>query len=312
MSDPPIRSTFPKARRKKALRRVGDALTKRDTQELLPLDVVTRRLRMFEQTYVGVRPIPVSRIVGTTDRTKDFDRDFLPRRRDLGERWRRLEGLSPAAFPPITVYQVEDSYFVVDGHHRVAVAKQLGMEYIDAEVTRLKTRFRLPADADIGHIILHEQEGLFMEESGLERARPGARIRFSRPDGYLELLEHIKIHGYHLMQERGEVLSPEEIAGHWYDEVYLPGIEAIRAEGLTKVFPGSREEDLYLWVHQRRRQMLPESGLKSFQDDARCLKEAELSRRMRHRASFPSRTPEEGKAAGRRVGEGTSSPKPGH
>jgi hypothetical protein len=263
---------------------VGDVLAKRDTQELLPLDVVTRRLRLFEQAYVGVRPIPVARIVGTTDRTRDYDREFLPRRREMGERWRRVEKLPAEAFPPITVYQLEDAYFVVDGHHRVAIAKQRGMEYVDAEVTRLRTRFRLPPDADILHIIHHEQAGLFMEESGLERARPEARIRFSRPDGYLELLEHIKIHGYHLMLERGEVLPSHEIAAHWYDEVYLPGLDAIRAVGLAEACGDRPEGDLYLWVHQRRRQILPESGLKSMQEDARCFKEELLARRRRLRS----------------------------
>jgi hypothetical protein len=289
MTEFPTRSTFPTARRKKVLRRVGDALAQRDTQELLPLDVVTKRLRLFEQSHIGVRPIPVAQIVGTTDRTLDYDREFLPRRRNMGERWRRVESLSSDAYPPITVYQVEEAYFVVDGHHRVAIAKQRGMEFIDAEVTRLKTRFRLPPDADIRHIIHHEQEGLFMEGSGLGRSRPEARIRFSRPDGYLELLEHIKIHGYHLMMERGEVIPPEGVAAHWYDEVYLPGLDAIRAEGLVEACGGAPEGDLYLWVHQRRRQILPESGLKTFQEDARCFKEEMLARRKRLRASLKPR-----------------------
>ena len=56
-------------------------------------------------------------------------------------------------FPPITVYEVGGLYFVVDGHHRVALARQLGMEYVDADVTAIETshqltprRRRMPAD----------------------------------------------------------------------------------------------------------------------------------------------------------------------
>jgi hypothetical protein len=37
--------------------------------------------------------------------------------------------------PPITLTLVGDRYFVVDGHHRVSVARALGQAGIDAGVT---------------------------------------------------------------------------------------------------------------------------------------------------------------------------------
>ena len=65
----------------------------------------------------------------------DFDRDFQPRRPDVRERWRRVERAFPeAGFPPIVVYQLGDAYFVIDGHHRVAIARQ--DEYSDSEPGR--------------------------------------------------------------------------------------------------------------------------------------------------------------------------------
>ncbi len=274
------RSTFPKARRQKAYRRIVDTIKQEDTQELLPLGEVTKRLRLFEQTYVGIRTIPVDRIVGTVDREGDYDREFLPRRRGMGERWRRVEQIGPESFPPIVAYQLDDAYFVVDGHHRVAIAKQLGMEHIDAEVTRLRTRFPLPPDADIARIILREQEGLFMEESGLDRARPEARIELSRPDGYVELLEQVKIHGYHLMMERGEVLPPEEVAADWYDWIYLSAVVALHNAGLFELFPRAREGDLFLWAQQRRRELFPQHGRRSFEEDVRALRDAEIRHRQ--------------------------------
>jgi hypothetical protein len=277
------RSTFPKARRRKAYRRIVDTIKQEDTGELLPLDEVTRRLRQFEQTYVGIQAIPVDRIVGTLDRTADYDREFLPRRRGMGERWRRVEQVGPASFPPIVVYELDGQYFVVDGHHRVAIAKQLGMDYIDAEVTRLRTRFPLPEGADIARIIFREQEGLFMEESGLARARPEAHIEVSRPHGYVELLEQVKVHGYHLMMERGEVLPPEEIAADWYDWVYLPVVVAMHNAGLFELYPRALEGDLFLWVQQRRRELFTELGPRSLEDDIRALRDAEISHRQ-HRA----------------------------
>jgi hypothetical protein len=273
-------STFDRARRKKRYRRLAGAVRDEETRELLPLGEVTRRLGLFEQAHVGVRSIPVAAIVGTVDRSKDFDREFLPRRPELRERWKRVEQAFPGGdFPPISVYEVDGRYFLLDGHHRVAIARQRGVEHIDAEVTRLRTRVPLPADADIGQIIHAEQERLFMQESGLEQSRPDARIPFSNPQGYVELLEHAKVHGYHLMQERGEVLSPPEIGADWYDRVYLPGLEAIRQEGLFEAFPDATEGDLYLSVYQRQRAMAPETGGMTFQEAARATKEAAQPRR---------------------------------
>jgi uncharacterized ParB-like nuclease family protein len=216
-------------------------------------------LGAFEQSYVGIRPIPVAAIVGTVSRVEDFDRDFLPKRSKIQERWRQVEQSFPDSdFPPISVYEIDGRYFVVDGHHRVAIAKQRGTEFIDAEVTRLRSRTPLPPDANIGAIIMAEQQRRFMEESGLGRARSQARIEFSRPQGYIELVEHIKIHGYHMMMERNELLSVEEIAADWYDRVYLPTVEAIHREGLSELWPKATDADLFLWVGQRRRELFPE------------------------------------------------------
>jgi uncharacterized ParB-like nuclease family protein len=254
-----LSSSFPRARRQEAYRRLSQVAGRREQRPLLSLDDVSRRLGALEQTYVGVRPIPVDKIVGTVSRVNDFDRDFLPKRSKIQERWQQVEESWPDGdFPPIVVYEIDGRYFVVDGHHRVAIAKQRGIEMIDAEITQLRSRTPLPADADVGSIIMAEQERRFMEESGLGRARPDARIEFSRPQGYIELLEHIKIHGFHLMMERGEVLSSEDIAADWYDRVYVPTVEAIRREGLDAMWPKATDADLFLWVSQRRRELFPD------------------------------------------------------
>ena len=82
------------------------------------------------------RSIPLRNIVGTLDGGRDFDRDFLPRSDSLGDRWRRLEeDFQYASFPPITVYQAGDSYYVVDGHHRVGIARMWRADYIEADVS---------------------------------------------------------------------------------------------------------------------------------------------------------------------------------
>lgn len=257
----PQPSTFGRARRKEAYKRFARIVAGSGREGLLPLDEVRDRLRIFDQTYVGVRPIPVDRIIGSAGRSKDFDRKWLPVRHQTRDRWRSVERAFPeGSFPPIIVYQLDETYFVVDGHHRVAIAKQRGIAYIDAEITALRSRFTFPPGTDIGAVIMREQERIFMEESGLDRARPEANIEFSRPLGYVELLELVEVHGYHLMRERNAFVSPEEAAGDWYDRLFLPTTEAMQEQGLRRVFPRSTEGDLFLLVYQRRRALVPEHG----------------------------------------------------
>jgi hypothetical protein len=274
--------TFDRARRRLAYRRLGGLLGRGGTSELLPLDEATRRLRPFARRHLGLEAIPVAQIVGTDSRGADFDRDFLPRRPEIGPRWRSVESAFPeGGFPPISVYKLGDAYFIIDGHHRVAIARQRGIETIDAEVTELTARWHLPADADLVQLIHGEQERIFMEDSGLGAARPDARIRFCKPVGYLELIENVQIHGYHLMLNAGRPLSREEIAGNWYDEVYVPSVEAIRAEGLHELHPGHTDADFFLCVYYRRRELYPEVGCVPLSDTAKRM--AEDARRGRGR-----------------------------
>lgn len=274
----PPPTKWDKARRREAWRRLARVVSgdgDDDDDSLLPLEEVQKRLRAFEQTYEGVKPILVDEIVGTSDRLADFDDDFLPRNEELRDRWKRVEKAFPEGdFPPIVVYELDGRYFVVDGHHRVAVAKRSGVDAIDAEVTRLIARYKMPEDADIGQIIRAEQEQMFMEESGLARARPEARIEFSRPTGYPELLELIKAHGYHVMVDRDEIVEIDEIVGDWYDWIYTPTVEAIRAEALPELLEGT-EADLFLWIWQRRRALFPEFGGMTMQEAVRHARQTE-------------------------------------
>lgn len=278
-SDLPETSTFERARRREAYRRFGRVVSGGTSGTLKELDAVKQRLRLFDQTYRGIMPIKVSRILGTAGRSSDFDKDFLPRRPQVKERWRRLEQTYPdGAFPPIVVYKLHDNYFVVDGHHRVAISKQRKIDFIDAEVTELHLRRSLPEGLDLGRVIFAEQERIFMEESGLADGVPDAHVEFSKPDGYFELLQVIQMYGFRLMLDRKEVVPPSAAAQHWYANIYRPALEGIRAQGLHRIFSRATEADLYLLVHQRRFSLFSERGYVSMQDMAKELREAETKR----------------------------------
>jgi hypothetical protein len=272
----PINTTFTRARRREVYRRLLRIINRGREHELLPLDRLQTRVRLFEQTYRGVQPIQVARVVGTAGRSEDFDAQWLPRRPEVQDRWMRLERAFPDGdWPPISVYQVGDRYFVIDGHHRVALAKQKGIDYIDAEVTELRARFPISDDMDIGQMIRAEQQQLFMEESGLERVRPDARIELSQPHGYIELLEIIKAHSYDLCKRKGEVVAIEEGAADFYESIYLPTVEAMRREGVIEEFPNATIGDLFMAIYERRQSLFPEHGRVDLDDVARGFRPAE-------------------------------------
>ncbi len=265
-------SSFSKAQRKETYRRLARVVRGSESEPLLSFNELRVRLHLFQQSYAGLRTIEVAKIVGTVDRSDDFDRNFLPRTPQTRERWERLEQAFPTlGFPPISVYQVKNVFFVIDGNHRVALAKQKGAEFIDAEVTQIDTDIDIDIDEnfDFEQIFYLEQARLFMQQSGLARSRPMARIDFTRPHGFVELLDVVKAHGYDLMVERGAVLEPDEVAADWYDRVYLPTVESIRWERLPEFKAGSTEGDFFLWVVQRRREHDPQQGLQSLEDAAR-------------------------------------------
>ncbi len=110
-----------------------------------PLDEVRRRLRVVGQVDGGLQEIPVDRIVGSVDGSGDFGRDFAGRRSFSRGRLAGLRAAFPDGdLPPIDVYEVGGLFFVSDGDHRVAFARERGAHFLDAYVTRLQTNHDLP------------------------------------------------------------------------------------------------------------------------------------------------------------------------
>lgn len=265
---------------------------------LLPLDEVTRRLRIRGQRYLGVQPIPVASIVGSVDRMVDFDRTFQPRRRPLRDRVRRLRQIYPdGQIPAIAVYEVGGLYFVNDGHHRVALAHELEIEYVDAEITRIDVSHRLGPDVDVRQLIHTEQHRIFKERSGLLRRHPEARIEFSRPTGYGQLLDIIQAFAYETSVRRGSLLPAEETTAAWYETEYLPALAAVREAELPEAYAHKTPGDIFLWVHGKRRELRMTNPQASWADAAIAARregvpraEQEALKRER-RSPLPSETP---------------------
>jgi ParB/Sulfiredoxin domain len=242
---------------------------RRRGSDLLELDEVERRLRPFARRYVGVRTIPLDHVVGTDGKASAFTREFAPRHAFTRERLRSLADAFPeGGFPPIVAVKLGETYFVIDGHHRVALTRRNGGTAIDADVTELVARAPLPPGADMVEVVLRELERIFLEDSGLFEARPGVRLAASRPAIYLELLENLQVHGYHLMRERERVLGNAEIASDWYDRIYAPLMRAVERDRLGKDLRETPDADLFLLLHRRRREEFPSCGCPPLEETA--------------------------------------------
>jgi hypothetical protein len=107
-------------------------------------DGAARRLRVFcgfergRSFGGGLREIPLDAIHGTLEPTRasQFDACFRPIARSARARWQRvwLAEDRGAILPPISVVAIGDGYAVLDGHHRVSVARSRGAVAIDATV----------------------------------------------------------------------------------------------------------------------------------------------------------------------------------
>ena len=92
---------------------------------------------------IGLRSVPLDRIVGTMRHPSQNTADFLPLPKLRGTNWRgRWQRITRAidrleTLPPVDLVQVGDDYYVVDGHNRVAAARKAGGLEVDADVTQL-------------------------------------------------------------------------------------------------------------------------------------------------------------------------------
>ena len=111
------------------------------TGRLLPFEPARRLTGAYGGLRRGRSTVEVARIVGSAGKHDQFDDEFMPLRGASPERWKRIDRAyrSGADLPPITLYKMDDDYFVQDGHHRVSVARFHRAEWIDADVTEFRS-----------------------------------------------------------------------------------------------------------------------------------------------------------------------------
>ncbi len=243
---------FLKARNKAFFNEIQHLLNPEEAK-LISLGDVKNLIKPSAETYIGMKVIPVDKIIGSEGRYKDFDNNFFPKSSHLKARWEKIDdaAIKQIDLPPIKVYEIAGLYFVRDGNHRVSVAKSRGTEFIDAEVVSLQSEIKLK-NADnindmIRQIIQFEKRTFYMETSFGDITDYWC-LDFTTPGKYDLIYNHILTHKYYINMNKKEEISMEEAVTSWFYTVYLPVVRFLDERRIMKHFKKRTESDLYVWI----------------------------------------------------------------
>jgi hypothetical protein len=239
---------FSRARRQRALARLSARLRRADdVNHILPFEEVVRALGRTGEKRLGQQLISLDSIVGTVDRSREFDRSFRPTSPRVRERWQRinLAQRKGEALPPIDVYRIGDMHFVKDGHHRVSVARALGHRDIDAYVTEVLTEIGADRKIRLRDLPLKSHQRLFYERVPLP-VEQREQIHLSDEWRYAALAEAVEAWGFRVSQARREWMSRPQVAEEWFRDEYRPVVEMLREARLIP--KGVTDTEAYMTI----------------------------------------------------------------
>lgn len=171
---------------------------------------------LSNKIFIGLKEVPLKNIKGSIEKFQDFDSDFNPKLDKAKTRWVSIynEITSTGNIPPVTLYKVNNDYYVYDGNHRVSVAKYLNFLSIEAEVYELFSTKNTEANK------LNQTEFAFKRETGLDN------IFCSSSENYEVLRkELLKFESRYPYEENSFKLQCDL----WYDTFFNPTINILQA-----------------------------------------------------------------------------------
>ena len=213
------------------------------------------QLTIRAQLYHGLKSAPIYQIIGLPARYDDLDRSLVSARTShAGERASAERAL-------IELYKIAETYFVQDGHRRVAEARARGQLFLLARVTECVIDGLPDAPADMYAQLLLKEYHDFEAATELTQLRPAHRIACTALGSYAELLHQIDTYRAELAAWLGHPIERQRAVSGWYDTLYQPVITALRRQPMLEHLPGRSETDLYIWVTNRAAQPSPAEGL---------------------------------------------------
>jgi nucleotide-binding universal stress UspA family protein len=218
-----------------------------ERQQLRCFQDDAERAGVLTHRDLGIRTVEVARIVGSINRCHELGSDFRPplrrRRRHDEDRFRHLRSAieSGVQMPLIELYKLGFGYYVLDGHHRVAISLEHGQLEIEAHV--------------VEYIPVTDEEApeRYAARREFERATGLTEVGASHAESYAVLLQAVE----RFQREEG-LDDRQRAARRWFADVFRPMWETIRGRELTAELPGDRPADLIARVVAWRAAEAPE------------------------------------------------------
>ena len=194
----------------------------------------------YESIKRGTSMVPLEKIVGSVGRYHDFDNQFKTRSNRTDERLEAILAAMKAGkkMPPVSLYQIKDDFFILDGHHRFQAAKRLGYSDIRSCILEL-----LPSKNTLENMLYREKTE-FRDKAGLTH-----RIDLTELGQFDHLEKQISDHQTYLKNEHPlKEVSYKDAARDWYSTIYKPLAIIIDESNLARSFPDRTVDDLYLYI----------------------------------------------------------------
>ena len=263
-----------------------------DKKRLLSFNDVKKILKPKNEVYIGLKTVPIKKIVGSEGRYNDFDNHFLPRSNELKQRWVNVDQahLSDIVLPPIQLYELGGLYFVRDGNHRVSVAKTQGVEFIDAEVISLQSEVQLPPDVRLDTLlaaVIRYEKRVFYNETHFGDLTDYWDLDFTEAGRYDVIYNHILVHKYYINEQQHTEIDFSAALISWFQTVYLPVIAVIDKYKLLSNFKDRTKSDIYVWIVKHWDRLKQKNGNDfSLDDAARDFVKLEQASHTRHGSFF--------------------------
>lgn len=232
--------TFWKSKRvRKPNNRVNASLHEEETYEVKSFRDQQQKEAAFDHRDRGIRSVPLDRIVGSVGRYKDFDSRFrfkpiLPSDR---LEWIKKAMRGGRTLGPVKLFEIKDEFYVLDGNHRIAAAKELGHDEILAHIEEF-----IPSKNTLQNILYRERAEF------ADRTRLPAEINLTEVSQYAYLLEQISEHQTYLQEAGEDEVTFEKAALDWFKTIYRPLCTIIKRSRLVDSFPERTIDDLFAYI----------------------------------------------------------------
>lgn len=237
---------------------------------LVDFSVIEKSIQTYTLKDRGIEAIPIDKIIGSLGRYLDFSETLLPKKTDGSSRYEYIKSLMEKGITlePIQVYQVLDNYFIIDGHHRVSVAKnEFKAKYIDAQVTEIKFNYKLSKDKNYTFDSESTKKFLIkLEEDTFQHAT------FLNNKILIHPLKVTELKSFALLQQEiidfkknynnGELAKKSIIFSSykWYAERFLQALNLMKKEDILSKFKNRTFTDLYVWIQRHKYFLSQQAG----------------------------------------------------